>query len=169
MMKTKFKILALFFITVSTCIAQEENDTFSTPLSTQQNTLWSLSKLSEANNIETISPKIQNQVFIAQIGDNNFINTNIKSSFSTINLSQKGTKNQIFLDKSALQLNQFIAQDGFNNSVIDLNFNSNASINSNYTQTGNNLNLISIGTNSISKEMTIKQKGSLDTIIVLSK
>ena len=41
-------------------------------------------------------------------------------------------------------------------------------INNNFTQNGNNLNILSIGSNSISKDLSIKQTGNSASVIILN-
>lgn len=168
-MKTKLLSGILLLFSLGTCLAQEEQDEFSSIFSTKQNSLLTLSKFSTLENKNAVNTTAQNAVFIQQIGDNNQARTTINSSNSNVNLNQNGSDNFIFLDKTANQINQFVLQQGSNNNVIDFNLSTNSSINSNFTQTGNNLNIINIGANSISKDLTINQSGNAGSVIILNK
>ena len=169
-MKTKLLSGILLLFSLGTCLAQEEQDEFSSVFSTKQNSLLTLSKFSTLeNNNNALNTTNQNAVFIQQIGENNQARTTINSSNSNVNLNQNGSDNFIFLDKTANQINQFVSQQGSNNNVIDFNLSTNSSINSNFTQTGNNLNIVNIGANSISKDLTINQSGNSGSVIILNK
>lgn len=168
-MKTKLLSGIILLFSLGTCLAQEEQDEFSSVFSTKQNSLLTLSKFSTLENNNAVNTATQNAVFIQQIGDNNQARTTINSSNSNVNLNQNGSDNFIFLDKTANQINQFVLQQGSNNNVIDFNLSTNSSINSNFTQTGNNLNIVNIGANSISKDLTINQSGNSGSVIILNK
>ena len=168
-MKTKLLSGIILLFSLGTCLAQEEQDEFSSVFSTKQNSLLTLSKFSTLENNNAVNTATQNAVFIQQIGDNNQARTTINSSNSNVNLNQNGSDNFIFLDKTANQINQFVSQQGSNNNVIDFNLSTNSSINSNFTQTGNNLNIVNIGANSISKDLTINQSGNSGSVIILNK
>ncbi len=168
-MKTKLLSGIILLFSLGTCFAQEEQDEFSAVFSTKQNSLLTLSKFSTLENNNALNTNLQNSVLIQQIGDNNQARTTINSSNSNVNLNQNGSDNFIFLDKTANQINQFVLQQGSNNNVIDFNLSTNSSINSNFTQTGNNLNIINIGANSISKDLTINQTGNAGSVIILNK
>lgn len=168
-MKTKLLSGIILLFSLGTCLAQEEQDEFSSVFSTKQNSLLTLSKFSTLENNNAVNTATQNAVFIQQIGDNNQARTTINSSNSNVNLNQNGSDNFIFLDKTANQINQFVLQQGYNNNVIDFNLSTNSSINSNFTQTGNNLNIVNIGANSISKDLTINQSGNSGSVIILNK
>jgi hypothetical protein len=168
-MKTKFLLGIILVFSSGTCFAQEEQEEFSSVFSTKQNSLFTLSKFSTLENNNIASPANQNAIYIQQIGNNNQARTTINSSNSIINLNQNGSDNFIFLDKTANQINQFVAQKGSNNNVIDFNLATDNPINSNFTQTGNNLNIINIGANSLSKELTVRQSGNSGSVIILNK
>ena len=168
-MKTKLLSGIILLFSLGTCLAQEEQDEFSSVFSTKQNSLLTLSKFSTLENNNAVNTATQNAVFIQQIGDNNQARTTINSSNSNVNLNQNGSDNFIFLDKTANQINQFVSQQGSNNNVIDFNLSTNSSISSNFTQTGNNLNIVNIGANSISKDLTINQSGNSGSVIILNK
>ena len=159
-------IFCAFILSGTTCFSQEE-DQFSTVFSSKENSLNLLSQFSN-NQVQNSSIVIQNSVIIQQIGNENNALADIEANISDVKLNQLGDNNSIYLDKSATEINQFIAQDGNNNSVIDFNYNSNNTINSNFSQMGNNLNIVNIGSNSISKELTVNQTGNSGSVIILN-
>ena len=77
----------------------------------------------------------------------------------------------IILDgkKIANQINQTIIQSGDNNTISDLTYYSNYKVDMDITQTGTNLNVQNIGTNSISKDMKISQTGNGTSIIIINQ
>lgn len=171
-MKTILKhswIFLLFFsITLSFSQEDENDDLLSKVFSNKENSMNVLSSYSSFNTIDASKIEVQNSIFIQQIGNKNTANTNIKSSDANLNLIQNGDNNFVFLDKNAPRIQELILQDGSNNSILDFNLRTNNSINNTFTQTGNNLNIISIGSNNLSKEMTVKQTGNSGSVIILN-
>ena len=166
-MKTKTFYSVLFFISLTICFAQEEEDEFSSIFNGKQNSLSTLSSFSNNQNMSL--GVVNNIIFIQQVGDNNQVDSSITSNVSNVTLTQDGRDNYIFIDKTASEINQFVSQQGNNNEVYDFNFSSENPLNNNFSQSGNNLNLINIGANSISKEITVKQSGNSGTVIILNK
>lgn len=166
-MKTKTFYSVLFFISLTICFAQEEEDEFSSIFNGKQNSLSTLSSFSNNQNMSL--GVVNNIIFIQQVGNNNQVDSSITSNVSNVTLTQDGRDNYIFIDKTASEINQFVSQQGNNNEVYDFNFSSENPLNNNFSQSGNNLNLINIGANSISKEITVKQSGNSGTVIILNK
>lgn len=166
----KYSLIFLLFFSITLSFSQEdENDEIlSKVFSNKENSMNVLSSYSNFNETEVIKVESQNSIFIQQIGNKNTANTNIKSSDANLNLIQNGDNNFVFLDKSAPRIQELILQDGSNNSIIDFNLRINNYINTTFTQTGNNLNIISIGSNNLSKEMTVKQTGNSGSVIILN-
>lgn len=159
-------ILLLVFIISTAGFSQEEE--LSSVFSSKENSLFQLSKIN-ANKQENTSAGLPNTIYVEQIGNNNNSNVNVNSNIVALNLNQFGNYNSIDLNKSAQEVNQFILQDGNSNTVTDFNYKSNTTINSNYSQVGNNLNIVSIGSNSISDQLIVKQKGNSGSVIILNK
>ena len=153
--------------TVSACFSQEEEDQLISVFSNKENSLDMVSKFSTTE--QNLPLSLQNTIYIQQIGNNNTTFADVKSNTSDIDFNQSGNNNSIYLNKTALEINQFVLQDGNNNSVTDFNYNYTGAVNTNYTQSGNNLNIVSIGSNSISKDLTIKQSGNSGSVIILNK
>lgn len=163
-------LLLVLLISVVYSYAQEdETDDLALTFNGKQNSLNLLSSMTNNPLQETVPFNSSNSVFIQQIGQGNEIASAIKSNNSNVVLNQFGNENYIYLDKNAAQINQLVMQNGNNNSVVDFNLFSNNTINSNFSQLGNNLNIISIGANSISKELTINQTGNSGSVIILNK
>ncbi len=168
LLKSSYIFLLFFAITVSFSQEDENNDTLSKVFSNKENSMNVLSSYSSFIAIDASKVEVQNSIFIQQIGNKNTANTNIISSDANLNLIQKGDNNFVFVDKNAPIIQELILQDGSNNSIVDFNLKTNNSINNTFTQTGNNLNIISIGSNNLSKEMTVKQTGNSGSVIILN-
>ena len=116
-----------------------------------------------------LNSKIQSGIQIQQIGDLNKVNATIKSNETKLAVDQKGDYNQLFLDKSAKTLTQSIIQQGDNNKISDFTLHTNYNVNMEMIQKGDNQNIQSIGTNSLSKNMKITQTGNGASIILINK
>jgi pyruvate carboxylase len=163
-------IVSLLFFNLGFSQQEEEvNCGLSKVFSTKENSQNILSKLANEN-LNKTKLNNQNTILIRQIGTQNTVNAQSNSSKSNIILNQNGTNNSILLDKSADKITQFISQNGNYNNVVDINTNFAGTINSNFIQIGNNLNITSIGANSISEKMEIKQSSSVGgSVIILNK
>lgn len=111
----------------------------------------------------------QNEVSIVQIG--NFNNANIVqsdvNSFSAV-VVQEGQNNYIFSSKVAKNIRLQMEQKGNNNLIIDYGNKKGIDVNQQFIQKGSNLNIISTGVNSISKDMILQQTGNARTISVIN-
>jgi pyruvate carboxylase len=171
LMKTNVILLisSLLFFNLGYCQEEEANYELSKVFSTKENSQNILSKIANENLNKT---KIinQNTILVRQIGNQNTIEALSNSSKSSIILNQNGANNSILIDKTADKISQFVSQNGNYNNVVDINTNYGGTINSNYIQIGNNLNITSIGANSISEKMEIKQASSVGgSVIILNK
>jgi len=112
---------------------------------------------------------VDNQVAIIQIGSFNDATIIKNAEVSSItNVIQDGRNNFIYSYKDAKTINMFVEQNGSNNVIIDFGKNKNSDTNQRFFQKGSNLNILSTGLNSISKDMTIQQIGSSRTVSVIS-
>lgn len=170
-MKAKTNIVELHFVVLLFfgCRAMVFSQSFTEDLSmTSSHKNKSLFMKSQ---IESTTQQVsaENQVTILQIGNLNNA-TVIKSANNTYStgIMQEGQNNFIFSYKDAKSINQFIEQKGNNNVIIDFGKNKGVDVNQQFLQKGSNLNIISTGLNSISKDMTIQQTGSARTVSVIS-
>lgn len=108
-------------------------------------------------------------VTIQQIGYQNYANVSVKAMQSNINVSQQGNLNMLDLYKNAREINQSLVQKGNNNTISDFSANPYSVINNQVIQYGNNLNYTSYGTNSISDDMKIIQKGNSGSILIFNR
>ncbi len=107
-----------------------------------------------------------NVIFIEQIGNDNLVTTNTKSSTSKIDLTQNGNQNNIYLDVAAKTIEEKVLQDGNNNYFLDfspygVDFHS-----VDVVQQGNNQNITVFGGNAISEKIKISMQGNSKTVIV---
>jgi len=109
-----------------------------------------------------------NLIHVSQIGSFNYSDVKIVSDISNIVINQDGTNNQMELYKSAHEINQTISQSGDNNFVSDFSLYSGNKINMLINQEGNNLSLFNNGTNSLSKNMQVIQKGNGASVIIFN-
>ncbi|MBF4491854.1 hypothetical protein IRZ83_04315 [Flavobacterium sp. JLP] len=116
-----------------------------------------------------LNSKIQSGILIQQIGDLNKVIANLKSNEIKVAIDQNGDRNLLLLDKDAKSITQNIVQQGDNNKISDFTLYTNYNINMEMIQKGDNQNIQSIGTNSLSKNMKITQTGNGASIILINK
>jgi len=110
-----------------------------------------------------------NTVTIQQIGYQNYTNIAVKAQQSNIDVKQLGNQNNLELYKNAREINQSLIQRGNNNSINDFSANPYSAGNNQVLQYGNNLNYTSYGSNSISEDMKIIQRGNSGSILILNR
>lgn len=108
-------------------------------------------------------------VQIQQIGTLNTVNAYLKSNETKVAIDQNGDGNTLFLDKKANTITQNIVQQGSNNRISDFTLKTNYNVNTEMIQKGDNQNIQSVGTNSLSKNMKITQTGNGASIILINK
>jgi len=112
---------------------------------------------------------LPSSVLIQQIGDFNTVTANLKSNETKVSVEQKGNGNDLLLDKTAKTITQNIVQQGDSNKITDFTLYTKYDVNTEMIQNGNNQNITSIGTNSLSKNMKITQTGNGASIILINK
>ncbi|UUC45266.1 hypothetical protein [Flavobacterium cerinum] len=108
-------------------------------------------------------------VTIQQVGYQNYANVTVKAMQNNINVSQLGNQNTLDLYKNAREINQSLVQKGNNNTISDFSANPYSIINNQVIQYGNNLNYTSYGTNSISDDMKIIQRGNSGSVLIFNR
>lgn len=116
-----------------------------------------------------LDQKIQSGIQIQQIGDLNKVKALLKSNETKLFVEQNGDRNELLLDKKAKSITQNVVQQGDNNKISDFTLNTNYNVNMEMIQKGDNQNIQSIGTNSMSKNMKITQTGNGASIILINK
>lgn len=115
---------------------------------------------------KTNLPTTNNNVIIAQIGDDNSLISTTKSLNSTVTIVQNGNKNEAVLDLNNNELIETVIQNGNNNAVLDYSLYKTNLRNTTINQTGNNQNLTISGSNSLSEKMKVSMQGQNQSIII---
>lgn len=173
-MKTLFVCLGIFlFSFIQTTAAQDgkpavyqENASLST-VQLQRNAALVPYQLGVTSDLERLQSGA-NKVQIQQIGHYNYVQTKLFGTNSNLEIIQRGNENSVVVQKYAREINQRIEQLGNNNSVLDFGSYTGHSIKTDYQQRGNNQSITSFGTNSISKDMQIKQSGNGASLVIIN-
>jgi hypothetical protein len=112
--------------------------------------------------------KSRNIVLVTQIGNYNQANLTIVSKNAYVTAQQTGNNNYMNVYKKAEEINQSYTQTGNNNYISDFALYSGGIASMAINQQGNNLSVISTGSNSISKDLIINQSGNSGTIYVFN-
>ena len=128
----------------------------------QERMLYSSFLKNESN----LKKDINNIVFITQLGRNNISKINIKAQQSNVKVNQKGNENKVSIDVYARVIEESVIQIGTGNLFYDYNHFNNKLHKMDVYQEGNNQRIFVNGTNSISKNLKIIQKGNYKTIFI---
>ncbi len=109
---------------------------------------------------------IQNTVYIKQVGYQNSISSRTKTLESNVGYLQYGAGNSIYFSLEAAKITSVINQEGTNNSFLSSSFNAGATLNTQVSQQGNNLQVESFGVNNIADQMKLKMTGNYRTVII---
>ena len=132
------------------------------------NLVGNSSSINESNRNSYLSYR-NSLINIQQIGNYNNAIVNINSQISSVSVSQEGNNNEYSLVKDVKKIIMSVQQSGNDNIINDYSYRSNYDINAKMIQNGNDLNIKSIGANSISKDMTVSQKGNGASVIIINK
>ena len=124
---------------------------------------WQLNSL---NFLTQQDIKIDGQVFIKQIGNQNNINSVTSSANSDLKLFQYGNGNYISFIIDAEKLEGMILQEGDRNNAFDFTIDPTQDISANLLQQGNNLHFERYGANSIGNNLKFEMTGENKTVIV---
>lgn len=169
-----FRIALLTILSTQFGFAQEEGENpgfdqySSSVFDSKANSLNLISNMSSQNATSNNLPSNAG-VLIQQIGDYNTISASLKSTDISMKVDQIGNDNSAEVLKQANSIKQEIVQLGSNNSVSDFTYYTNYDVNMQMMQKGENQNITNIGTNSISKDMTVTQTGNGASVIILNQ
>ena len=107
-----------------------------------------------------------NAVYIQQVGNNNNVISNTRSSQSNINLFQRGNNNEVGINVTAGIIDENVIQNGNNNSFFDFSPNTTMFHRAAVYQSGTNQNLLWYGNNSISEKLMVRMNGNNQTVII---
>lgn len=166
-MKTPFNFLLYVFIIFgfSKASAQDSNQNPFDLINNQKLLDTNFDNLKSKNSAILSANSIQ----ISQVGLNNYTDVYLKSSNAKLLISQEGVNNYVEVYKNVKQLQQSIFQNGDNNFISDTSAYSGNSVDMMLSQEGSNLMLFNTGSNSISKDLKISQKGNSGTIYVFNR
>ncbi|TDW52472.1 hypothetical protein EV144_1011162 [Flavobacterium sp. 270] len=133
--------------------------------------LFNINETYNRNQNQTVNQyiKSRNIVTVAQIGNYNQANLNIISNNAYVTAQQTGNNNYMNVYKKADEINQSYTQTGNNNYISDFSMYSRGLTSMAINQDGNNLSVISTGSNSISKDLIINQTGNSGTIYIFNR
>jgi len=169
----KIFILNILLLISPMFYAQEKEDnsdfkSYSSSVFNSKETALSVVSTIDKKSLDALN-NLPSGVMIQQIGDFNIVNANLKASETKVSVRQNGNWNELLLDKTAKTITQNIVQQGDNNKITDFTLYTKYDVNTEMIQNGNNQNINSIGTNSISKNMKITQTGNGASIILINK
>lgn len=173
-MKTLFINIVLIVLFSNAFYAQEKEDdsdfkNYSSSLfNTKEKAFSVVSEISKKDQA-LLNQNIPVGVQIQQIGAFNTVNAVLRSSETKVVIDQNGDRNTLLLDKKAKTITQNIVQQGNNNSISDFTLKTNYNVNTEMIQKGDNQNIQSVGTNSLSKNMKITQTGNGASVILINK
>ncbi|MDR6843700.1 hypothetical protein [Flavobacterium granuli] len=110
-----------------------------------------------------------NLIQIKQIGNYNYSSVYVRSYQADVQVNQNGDNNYANVYRNAYTLNENINQTGNNNFISDFSVYSDEPVNTSFNQYGNNLTIISNGSNSISKNLQINQTGNSGTVYIYNR
>ncbi|MFC6097848.1 hypothetical protein ACFPVY_14415 [Flavobacterium qiangtangense] len=168
----KMAVITSFFFQTAFSQEEGENPGFdqysSSVFDSKANALNLVSNMAPATS-QSSRVSLNTGVLIQQIGDYNNITATLKSENISLNINQFGDSNDAELLKNANSIKQEILQQGTNNSISDFTYYTNYDVNQQMIQNGENQNITNIGTNSISKDMTVTQSGNGASVIILNQ
>lgn len=139
-------------------------------------TLMAKELLIRNNNVNVENSQNTNQYFqnnnliqIKQIGNYNYSSVYVRSYEADVQVNQNGDNNYANVYRNAYTLNENINQTGNNNFISDFSVYSDEPVNTTFNQYGNNLTIISNGSNSISKNLQINQTGNSGTVYIYNR
>jgi len=133
------------------------------------NVVSSMMNEKKADNNMSLNNNQNSSILIRQIGDFNKVDAALKAIEAKLSVEQKGYNNELLFDKTAKKITQNVIQQGDNNKITDFTLYTNYNIDMEMIQNGDNHNIQSIGTNSMSKNMKITQTGNGGSIILINK
>lgn len=107
-----------------------------------------------------------NDVFVQQIGLDNYVSLVSSARTSDVKLSQEGNENSIYLSVDAARYLASIRQIGNNNRHLEFARASSMSLESSVLQQGQNNNLIIHGRNNLSDKIEVNMSGNDQTVII---
>lgn len=171
---SKIILVWFLFILSQVVFSQEDqnkglSESGSSIFDSKEKTAYFMSDSYKNNNASPFSNVAQQDgIHIAQTGDYNTVQANLKSDNIAAFISQRGNENEVVLDKQAASIQARILQEGQNNSIKDYTSYTHYDVNLEFVQRDNNQSIQNYGTNSISKEMKVTQSGNGASVIIIN-
>lgn len=130
--------------------------------------IWLLEQ-SSSNDVQNGSRGVtvsSNDVFVQQIGLDNYISFVSSAKSSDVRLLQEGNQNGIYLSVDAERYLALIRQTGNHNNHFEFAKTSHLNLESAILQNGQNNNLIIHGRNSLSEKIKVNMSGNDQTVII---
>lgn len=106
---------------------------------------------------------------ITQIGNQNWNQNTIIANQSNIQVYQNGQFNATDIYRMENEVNEFIIQNGDNNSIHEMVIGSYNSTTNHLIQNGDNNRITSFGSNSISQDLKIHINGNNTSVIIINR
>ena len=106
---------------------------------------------------------------ITQIGNQNWNQNTIIANQSNIQVYQNGQFNATDIYRMENEVNEFIIQNGDNNSIHEMVIGSYNSTTNHLIQNGDNNRITSFGSNSIAEDLKIKINGNNTSVIIINR
>lgn len=167
-------IIGILFLLISFgVVGQEKNSEDNSPVNILKGDNANFNLLNSGLVLPSFSKKenmVQssgNQVFIQQIGQGNYIISDINSSDAEVELNQNGNDNNIQVSLRAQKIRERISQSGDGNTASRYVNDTDAVINLELSQNGNN-SFEQYGVNSKTENLKITQQAGARAVIVRS-
>lgn len=160
--KNIFLLFSLF------CFSAFSQSTNTAGLLDNNETIWLLEQSSN-NDVQNGNRGVtgnSNDVFVQQIGLDNYVSLVSSARTSDVKLSQEGNENSIYLSVDAARYLASIRQIGNNNRHLEFARASSMSLESSVLQQGQNNNLIIHGRNNLSDKIEVNMSGNDQTVII---
>lgn len=165
-MKHIYKISCCFLVLLLSNFAAAQTKLTHDILLNPVNRLQILSSKTLSPYNQKNSAAISSNVYVQQIGNNNNVVSETRSSNAAVNLLQFGNSNHINLSLSSLNIDENVIQTGNNHNFIDINSKASLLHSTNVIQQGSNQNLIKIGANSMSDRLIVNMRGTDQTVLI---
>lgn len=111
------------------------------------------------------SPNSFNEVYIEQVGSNNWADISSNTNGNLAQIYQNGSENQILLSLNTNNFLHQIIQNGNSNQIFEFTNSPGMNIEALYNQSGDNNALFVHGRNSLSEKITVNMSGDQTLII----
>lgn len=163
-MKNIKQIVTILFIVINIFkVASQESNDVKKVILTENDNKYILTRSA------TVTNNLNSAVIINQVGNYNSNQIDFITNQSIINVSQNGNLNNVTIFRDENFVNEFIFQNGNENSINEMSLGNYNTINTELIQNGENNRITSFGSNSISQSMRIQINGNNSSIVIISR